>query len=189
MSEPIMTPERGSGLGEGWGGVWGVRVLVRTWKWEVWNCCNQQPDEKNTIMSKNNVIYLRTIVLFVFLIFHCYILQCCDLEFILMVINSHTHIHTHTSAGFALWPNIYSEHTPTYMHPWSLVVIPNPQILKVSGVFDTDPIDHHYYCSLLIPMEMSPAAVVLGDWGWGQSLQHPDSEYKNQLVCNMMMFI
>lgn len=59
----------------------------------------------------------------------------------------------------------------THMHAcgawWSS---PNLQPGKVSAFFDVGPIDHHYYCSLLIPMEMRPGVVVLGDWSWGQGL-------------------
>lgn len=46
---------------------------------------------------------------------------------------------------------------------WSLVVIPQLKLGKVSVFFDVCPIDHHYYCSLWVPMEMRPAAMVLGD--------------------------
>lgn len=83
-----------------------------------------------------------------------------------------THTHTRTDAYGAPWS---SPKTPTSSAP---------HLEKVSGFFDVSPIDHHYYCSLLIPMEMRPAATVLGDWGWGQGLPPPGfpSEYKIQLT-------
>lgn len=89
-----------------------------------------------------------------------------------------THLHTHTRARtttLTLTGLLGHPSDPARPAP------PAPQARKVSGFFDVGPIDHHYYCSLLIPMEMRPAAVVLGDWGWGQGLASL-SEYKIQLT-------
>lgn len=73
----------------------------------------------------------------------------------------------HSHELCSLTKHLFCAHTCACGAWWSS---PNPQHGKVSAFFDVAPIDHHYYCSLLIPMEMRPAAVVLGDWGWGQGL-------------------
>lgn len=89
-----------------------------------------------------------------------------------------THLHTHTrvcATTLMLTGLLGHPSDPARPAP------PASQPRKVSSFFDVGPIDHHYYCSLLIPMEMRPAAVVLGDWGWGQGLASL-SEYKIQLT-------
>lgn len=72
-----------------------------------------------------------------------------------------------TATSFVLTKHLFCTHPHAGGVWWSS---PNPQPRKVSAFFEVGPIDHHYYCSLLIPMEMRPAVVVLGDWGWGQGL-------------------
>ena len=99
---------------------------------------------------------------------------------------SHTHTHTHTHVCYLAQPGaLFSDKTfILHIHACSrrFLVIPQPK--KVSGFSDVGPIDHHYYCSLLIPMEMRPAAAVLGDWGWGQGPPPPGfaSEYQMRLT-------
>jgi len=66
--------------------------------------------------------------------------------------------HTHTYGLCCLTKHLFPAHMYTLVgHP------PYPQPRKVSGFFDVGPIDQHYYCSLLIPLEIRPVAQVLGD--------------------------
>lgn len=50
---------------------------------------------------------------------------------------------------------------------------PPPNAERSAASLMLAPIDHRYYCSLLIPTEMRPAAAVLGDWGRGQGQGPP----------------
>lgn len=60
----------------------------------------------------------------------------------------------------SLTKHLFCTHMHAHEASWSF---PHPPPRKVSGIFDVGSIDHHYYCSLLIPMEMRPAATVLGE--------------------------
>lgn len=72
----------------------------------------------------------------------------------------------HTLELYSLTKHLFCTHARA--HARSFLVVPHPPHAERSAAsLMLAPIDHHYYCSLLIPMEMRPAAAVLGDWGRG----------------------